>query len=239
MQRWTCTIKAVFDATSRRRVVSYGSIVGGLKRTVLRKLHQPSEIRYGKISLTDVEIETCFTEDRWHHPHGLERLKVSCDISQDLTTAALDDTVAHSINYTKIADAFREVSKERITTGLDELAEALSTSAFQCAPSIRNIALKIVHEKFTLRGGSLEADFHYTKDSRDVRRTFKLRSLRTSTIIGLNECEKDEKQDIIVTVQLFEPLQCITNSIMKTLLREIFEVCDILIVAPANNLDIG
>ena len=224
MQRWACTFKVGFNATSRRSVVSYGSTFGGLKRTVMRELHQPSEIRYGKISLRDVEIETRFTEDRWHHPHGLERLKVSCDLSQDLTTAALDDTVEHSINYTKIADAFREVSKERITTGLDELAEALSTSAFQCAPSIQKFSMKIVHEKFTLRGGSLEADFHYTKDSRSAHRTFTIRSLRTPTIIGLNECEKDEKQDIIVTVQFLEPLQSITNSILKALLREIIEV---------------
>lgn len=144
--------------------------------------------------------------DSWHRSRP-QPILLSLWLKASVALAGSTDHLPYSINYGTIAKTVSALVESRTFASLERLAEDVSSLAL--GPVLRGEWVKVVVEKprALLRADSAgiavtrrrEKDGSVVAEGED--RVF-VKNLRLVTIIGINPCEREEKQNVIINLTI-------------------------------------
>ncbi|KAJ7481629.1 Dihydropteroate synthase-like protein [Mycena latifolia] len=169
-------------------------------------LSQPRDtIRINDLLLT----VPLLTGSIWPKPPG-QPVLISLSIPHNISSTASTDNLSHTINYSSLSSLLRDSLNDK-TPPLESL-EKLSVQIFELlllpsrseAPMIREARLKVVQSRAPLNCKAVGVESIATTSSVSswsvgyVKHFWE--DLECSTIIGVNACEREERQTVRVTI---------------------------------------
>ncbi|KAF7329881.1 Folic acid synthesis protein [Mycena kentingensis (nom. inval.)] len=148
----------------------------------------------------------------WPKPPGqaaLQPLLVSLAVPFDVSTAAATDDLVHTINYSRLCSLLRDGFNER-TSPIENL-ETLASQMLDLLFSSNDIALNAVYLKIVQSRAPLnckaigvEATARRSQPALWVVDSMKhfCENLECATIVGVNACEREERQLVRVNVSI-------------------------------------
>ncbi|KAJ6498177.1 Dihydropteroate synthase-like protein [Mycena vitilis] len=149
----------------------------------------------------------------WPKPSGqaaLQPVLVSLSIPHDISSTAATDDLSHTLNYSLLCSLLRDSLNEK-TPPLESL-EALSARIFEVlflssdpGPVVHEARLKVVQCRAPLncKAVALESTAIRSSESWTANHiTHFCEDLECSTIIGVNQCEREERQKVQVNITI-------------------------------------
>lgn len=182
------------------------------------------------ISITDLSLRCpLLVNDLWGKPDKSQPLLVSLSIATDVQTEAIGDKLleGESLNYGVVTKTIEKAVKtlslpsiDRSSITLEELAEVLARDIIFLA-NAPNVSLQLSRPRALLSARSIAV--HITRSSADYSTSvinpkagdyqlsansfnsrndkFVINELRRSIIIGVNDCERLDEQEVIVDIE--------------------------------------
>ncbi|KAK6531643.1 trifunctional dihydropteroate synthetase [Orbilia ellipsospora] len=157
------------------------------------------------IAVNELTLPAITGHDAWHRPK-LQPLSVSLRIKTSVGLAGSTDHLEHSINYGTVCKAATRVIQENTFDSLEHLAETLANVVLGDALRGQWVYVKAEQPKTLLRADAAGLEIVRRKDGlRETQDRVLIRNLRVATIIGVNDCERLERQQVIVNLVLYKP----------------------------------
>lgn len=174
------------------------------------------------ISITALSLRTPNLEsDLWNKPSKSQPLFLSLSISTDVSSEAITDSLlGESLNYGTVTKAIEKAVKEvEGELGLEILADHLA-KVIILKGNAPNVTLELTRPKALLTADSIGvsitrsrsdytslvsspsfADYFLSPDAQSPQQdTFFVRDLRRFIVIGVNDCERVDSQEVIVNL---------------------------------------
>ncbi|KAK6333875.1 trifunctional dihydropteroate synthetase [Orbilia blumenaviensis] len=187
------------------RIYSFGGVQ---RRTYidLKTMAFQSENVSDFIAVNELALPAIVGLDAWHKPK-LQPILVSLRIKTSVGLAGSTDHLIHSINYGTVCKKAVEILQKNEFKSLEHLAETLAAKVLGDELRGQWVYVKVEQPKSLLRADSLALEIVRRKDGvRETQDKVIIKNLRTDTIIGINACERLERQRVIVNLTLYKPL---------------------------------
>ncbi|KAF3923183.1 hypothetical protein ABW20_dc0109266 [Dactylellina cionopaga] len=157
------------------------------------------------IIVNDLTLPAITGHDAWHRPK-LQPICVSLRIKTSVGLAGSTDHLAHSINYGTVCKAAAKALQEKNYDSLEHLAETLAGIVLGDELRGEWISVKVEQLKSLLRADAAGLEIVRRKDGvREVQDKVLIKNLKVATIIGVNDCERLERQQVIINLTLYKP----------------------------------
>ncbi|KAF3921281.1 hypothetical protein ABW21_db0207128 [Orbilia brochopaga] len=159
------------------------------------------------IIVNGLSLPAIVGHDAWHRPK-LQPVTVSLKIKTSVGLAGSTDHLAHSINYGSVCKAATQAIQQNEFRSLEHLAESLAAIILGDGLRAEWVNIKIELPKTLLRADGAGLEIIRRKDGlREGRDKILIRNLRVATILGVNACERLEKQQVIINLALYKPFK--------------------------------
>ncbi|KAK6533903.1 trifunctional dihydropteroate synthetase [Arthrobotrys megalospora] len=157
------------------------------------------------IAVNELALPAVVGLDAWHKPK-LQPLLVSLRIKTSVGLAGSTDHLIHSINYGTVCKKALEIVQKNQFVSLEHLAETLATKVLGDELRGQWVYVKVEQPKTLLRADSAALEIVRRKDGiQENQDKILIKNLRIATIIGINDCERLERQQVIVNLTLYKP----------------------------------
>ncbi|OCH94631.1 Dihydropteroate synthase [Obba rivulosa] len=130
-------------------------------------------------------------------------VQVSLNLAHDVREAARTDDIAHTINYSSVLKAVMHSCERESFASIEALCDHISEAVFKQCPEVPEFSVKVHRPKALLhaQGAGMEArrTIAQQNSSSDV---FYIRTLECPTIVGVNSCEREERQRVCFDISL-------------------------------------
>lgn len=176
------------------------------------------------VFLRNLTLSAIIGKDAWQRSERPQPVVIDLKLQTDITVAAAQDTVEHTLNYGtlyKNITGLVEEGEPAMTMGgrkqwgnLRNLAAVLCYIPFRTAQETNGISISLVELSITLPKGVLlaeggvamswviESSSKTNIEVRDDLQRFFIRQLKIPTIIGVNPHERLEKQQVVIDLTL-------------------------------------
>ncbi|KAF3122433.1 trifunctional dihydropteroate synthetase [Orbilia oligospora] len=157
------------------------------------------------IAVNELALPAIVGLDGWHKPK-LQPLLVSLRIKTSVGLAGSTDHLIHSINYGTVCKKALEIVQKTQFVSLEHLAETLAAKVLGDELRGQWVYIKVEQPKTLLRADSAALEIVRRKDGvQETQDKVYIKNLRIATIIGINDCERLERQQVIVSLTLYKP----------------------------------
>ncbi|KAK6337748.1 trifunctional dihydropteroate synthetase [Orbilia brochopaga] len=157
------------------------------------------------IIVNELTLPAIVGHDAWHRPK-LQPVTVSLRIKTSVGLAGSTDHLAHSINYGSVCKAATKAIQENEFSSLEHLAESLAGIILGDELRAEWVNVKVEQPKSLLRADAAGLEIIRRKDGvREGRDKITIKDLKVATIIGVNACERLERQQVIINLTLYKP----------------------------------
>jgi dihydroneopterin aldolase/2-amino-4-hydroxy-6-hydroxymethyldihydropteridine diphosphokinase/dihydropteroate synthase len=137
---------------------------------------------------------------------------VSISVPYDLRRAAHSDDISQSINYGSLSKRVL-ASVDSSSSGqvisfrsLERLVDHVFATCFDAFPTIRRVALDVVKPRALPYADAVRVRSERARDgSRLAQDRFSIERLSCNVIVGLNQCEREDKQLVRFDVEVRRP----------------------------------
>ncbi|KAF3913444.1 hypothetical protein AA313_de0200518 [Arthrobotrys entomopaga] len=157
------------------------------------------------IAVNELTLPAITGHDAWHRPK-LQPVSVSLRIKTSVGLAGSTDHLEHSINYGTVCKAATKIIQENTFESLEHLAESLANVVLGDELRGQWVSVQVEQPKTLLRADAAGLQIIRRKDGvQETQDKILIRNLRIPTIIGVNDCERLERQLVIVNLVLYKP----------------------------------
>ncbi|KAK6509875.1 trifunctional dihydropteroate synthetase [Arthrobotrys musiformis] len=157
------------------------------------------------IAVNELALPAIVGLDGWHKPK-LQPLLVSLRIKTSVGLAGSTDHLIHSINYGTVCKKALEIVQKTQFLSLEHLAETLAAKVLGDELRGQWVYVKVEQPKTLLRADSAALEIVRRKDGiQETQDKVLIKNLRIATIIGINDCERLERQQVLVNLTLYKP----------------------------------
>lgn len=125
-------------------------------------------------------------------------------ITHDCAQAAAHDDLASSINYSSICSAIKNnlehTDGSRSYPSASELLDAVFQTCFDQFAEIQELALNLTKTKSLLHSKYAKLEVSRTRTNKVLYQRFIIEDLSCLAIIGVNACEREEQQIVMVSI---------------------------------------
>ncbi|KAK6517158.1 trifunctional dihydropteroate synthetase [Arthrobotrys conoides] len=192
----------------RGRLLPRALLVGEVQRRTyidLKTMAFQLENVFDFIAVNELALPAVVGLDGWHKPK-LQPLLVSLRIKTSVGLAGSTDHLIHSINYGTVCKKALEIVQKSQFVSLEHLAETLAAKVLGDELRGQWVYVKVEQPKTLLRADSAALEIVRRKDGvQETQDKVYIKNLRIATIIGINDCERLERQQVIVNLTLYKP----------------------------------
>ncbi|EPS41664.1 hypothetical protein H072_4422 [Dactylellina haptotyla CBS 200.50] len=158
------------------------------------------------IAVNELTLPAITGPDAWHKPKP-QPVVVSMRIKTSVGLAGSTDHLDHSINYGTVCKAATKIIQENSFESLENLAESIAAVVLGDGLRGEWVYVKVEQPKNLLRADAAGLEIVRRKDGvQETQDKILIRNLKVATIIGVNDCERLERQQVIINLILYKPL---------------------------------
>ncbi|KAH9947750.1 Dihydropteroate synthase [Amylocystis lapponica] len=133
---------------------------------------------------------------------AIQPVSISLTMLHDLRETAQSDDVSHSIDYSEVLTTLATFSSQAYSS-LETLSDRIFGCCFAHHPALTKMCLKISLPKALLhaRTAGIESERARAATHPEREKLF-IEDLECSTIVGVNPCEREEKQHVCFNISL-------------------------------------
>ncbi|KAI0943053.1 hypothetical protein AcW1_002782 [Taiwanofungus camphoratus] len=128
---------------------------------------------------------------------------ISLAMTYDLRQAGQNDDLTHSIDYSSVLSSLAGSCTSCAFSSLEALADQIFESCFDIHPDVGKLSITISRPKILLHAHAAGIEFERQRTRKEATcEKFFIEGLECSTIVGVNPCEREEKQRVRFTISL-------------------------------------
>lgn len=156
----------------------------------------------------------------------LQPVQITLEIVYDVSRAAATDDLVHSINYSEICKTLTAIAASKTFMSLESLCDRLLAVVFEAHDQVQDITAHVVRTRALLHPATTGIRASRTREQElHTSEHLLLSNLEYRTIIGINDCEREDTQLVKFDVSLHRTVQRDAPFYFRDLERQIYSVC--------------
>ena len=155
----------------------------------------------------------------------LQPVSVTLGIAYDISQTAATDDLLHSIDYSAVCKTLTASCTSRTFPSLESLCDATLEAVLQRHSQVQELKLEITRSRALLHPAT--TSIRVSRSREQDRHTFEellLSNLEYRTIVGINDCEREDTQLVRFDITLGRPVQREPYFAFRELERQVFTV---------------
>lgn len=154
----------------------------------------------------------------------LQPILVTLSIQHDLAKVAEDDDLSYSINYSSICKSLKHLSGVAQYDSLERMLDDIFQIVFE-SHEVSEMTVKVVQTKAPLHSGAVGCESTRTRNRiLSGRNRFFCEDLVCQAIIGVNPCEREEKQTVCFNISVQRSQNLEESFDLRAWTRRIYDV---------------
>ncbi|EMD36886.1 hypothetical protein CERSUDRAFT_114805 [Gelatoporia subvermispora B] len=151
-------------------------------------------------------------------------VQVSLTLAHDVRHTAETDDIAHSINYSSVLKGVVQSCENKSFSSTEALRDHILEAVFTQCPAMPDLSVKINRPKALLHAQSAGIEARRKASQGDPSSdVFYIRSLDCPAIIGINPCEREERQRVCFDISLTGRRRSEPPFDFRSLARKVFQ----------------